>query len=79
MAFNLKNLRSLNWHALWRSVAEKYLDTDPFIHSADQVIINAVIADNPQLVYRLPCVYNIQLSDHTQAESCYSSLRDSKV
>lgn len=44
-----------------------------------QDIFNAVIKEHPGLVRPLPCVWNVQLSDHTLAEGCYSEASDLKV
>ncbi|KAF5920601.1 hypothetical protein HPG69_011181 [Diceros bicornis minor] len=44
-----------------------------------QDIFNAVIKEHPGLVQPLPCVWNVQLSDHTLAERCYSEASDLKV
>ena len=44
-----------------------------------QDIFNAVLKQNPQLVYRLPCNWNVQLSEHTRSEQCYSEVADLKV
>lgn len=30
-------------------------------------------------MYRLPCFWNVQLSDHTRSEQCYTELSDLKV
>jgi len=38
-----------------------------------------VIKQNPALVYRLPCFWNVQLSDHTRSELCYTEVSDLKV
>lgn len=79
MALCLERLRSINWSRLWRLVANKNLVTHHKIHLADQDVINAVIADNPEVVYRLPCHYNIQVSDRKLSEMCYSQLRVGEV
>nr|XP_025140805.1 LARGE xylosyl- and glucuronyltransferase 1 isoform X4 [Bubalus bubalis] len=42
-------------------------------------IFNAVIKQNPFLVYQLPCFWNVQLSDHTRSEQCYRDVSDLKV
>ena len=44
-----------------------------------QDIFNAVIKEHPWLVQPLPCMWNVQLSDHTLAERCYSEASDLKV
>lgn len=38
-----------------------------------------MIKGHPGLVQPLPCVWNVQLSDHTLAERCYSEAADLKV
>lgn len=30
-------------------------------------------------MYRLPCFWNVQLSDHTRSEQCYTEVSDLKV
>lgn len=76
---DLKKLRSLNWNQLWLLTAEKDLVSHYFTSLADQDIFNAVLFQEPHLVYRLPCQYNVQLSDNTRSESCYSEVADLKV
>lgn len=44
-----------------------------------QDIFNAVIKEHPGLVRPLPCIWNVQLSDHTRAERCYLDASDLKV
>lgn len=38
-----------------------------------------MIKQDPSLVYRLPCFWNVQLSDHTRSEQCYTEVSDLKV
>ncbi|KAG7215239.1 hypothetical protein INR49_022671 [Caranx melampygus] len=42
-------------------------------------IFNAFIKQNPVLVHQLPCFWNVQLSDHTRSEQCYTEVSDLKV
>ncbi|XP_046458581.1 LARGE xylosyl- and glucuronyltransferase 2-like [Daphnia pulex] len=79
IAMDLKKLRSLNWNQLWLLTAEKDLVSHYFTSLADQDIFNAVLFQEPHLVYRLPCQYNVQLSDNTRSESCYSEVADLKI
>lgn len=44
-----------------------------------QDIFNAFIKQSPVLVHQLPCFWNVQLSDHTRSEQCYSEVSDLKV
>ena len=46
---------------------------------ADQDIFNAIIKQHPYLVYNLPCQWNVQLSDNTRSELCYTEVTDLKV
>jgi len=70
---DLAKLRSLNWSQLWRLVAEKDLVTMYGTSLADQDIFNGLLKQHPSLVHRLPCQWNLQLSDNTRSEICYSS------
>lgn len=70
---NLAKLRAKNWSQLWRLVAEKDLVTMYGTSLADQDIFNALLKQHPNLVHTLPCQWNLQLSDNTRSEICYSS------
>jgi glycosyltransferase-like protein LARGE len=70
---DLAKLRSKNWSQMWRLVAEKDLVTMYGTSLADQDIFNALIKQHPNLVHRLPCQWNLQLSDNTRSEICYST------
>ncbi|XP_026705580.1 LARGE xylosyl- and glucuronyltransferase 2 [Athene cunicularia] len=75
----LDRLRRLGWEQMWRLTAERELMSMLSTSLADQDIFNAVIKQDPALVYRLPCFWNVQLSDHTRSEQCYSEVSDLKV
>uniref|UniRef100_A0A8C3YTW1 LARGE xylosyl- and glucuronyltransferase 2 n=1 Tax=Catagonus wagneri TaxID=51154 RepID=A0A8C3YTW1_9CETA len=75
----LDRLRQAGWEQMWKLTATQVLLTLPATSLADQDIFNAVIKEHPWLVQPLPCVWNVQLSDHTLAERCYSEASDLKV
>ncbi|NP_001089877.1 LARGE xylosyl- and glucuronyltransferase 2-B precursor [Xenopus laevis] len=75
----LDKLRLIGWEEMWRLTAERELMNMLSTSLADQDIFNAVIKSSPTLVYQLPCYWNVQLSDHTRSEQCYSELADLKV
>lgn len=75
----LQRLRELGWGHLWRLIAEKDLITMLATSLADQDILNAIIKQHPYLVYNLPCQWNVQLSDNTRSELCYTEVTDLKV
>lgn len=79
MLFDLKKLRAIHWAHLWRLTAEKQLVNLLSTVLADQDVINAALKDNPQVVYTLPCEWNIQLSDNTQSASCYEDVSQLKI
>uniref|UniRef100_A0A8C8RIC4 LARGE xylosyl- and glucuronyltransferase 2 n=1 Tax=Pelusios castaneus TaxID=367368 RepID=A0A8C8RIC4_9SAUR len=75
----LERLRRIGWEQMWRLTAERELMSMLSTSLADQDIFNAVIKQSPLLVYQLPCFWNVQLSDHTLSEQCYSEVSDLKV
>ncbi|XP_043336934.1 LARGE xylosyl- and glucuronyltransferase 2 isoform X1 [Cervus canadensis] len=75
----LDRLRQAGWEQMWKLTATRELLTLPATSLADQDIFNAVIKEHPWLVRPLPCIWNVQLSDHTLAERCYSEASDLKV
>jgi len=44
-----------------------------------QDIINSVLKQYPWLVNKLPCMWNVQLSDNTLSAKCYHGISDLKV
>ncbi|KAJ7397610.1 hypothetical protein BTVI_133885 [Pitangus sulphuratus] len=74
----LDKLRKMKWEQMWRLTAERELMSMLSTSLADQDIFNAVIKQNPFLVYQLPCFWNVQLSDHTRSEQCYRDVSDLK-
>ncbi|XP_005064958.1 LARGE xylosyl- and glucuronyltransferase 2 isoform X1 [Mesocricetus auratus] len=75
----LDRLRQTDWELLWKLIAKRELLTLTATSLADQDVFNAVIKEHPELVHPLPCVWNVQLSDHTLAERCYLGAADLKV
>lgn len=65
---DMQKLRHLNWSHMWRMIAEKELISMLSTSLADQDIFNAVIKYNPEIVYKLPCHWNVQLGDSTKSE-----------
>ncbi|KAK2182015.1 hypothetical protein NP493_371g01031 [Ridgeia piscesae] len=76
---DLDKLRRLNWVQIWRLIAERELMSMLTTVLADQDIFNAVLKQHPYLLHRLPCQWNVQLSDNTRSEQCYRHMADLKV
>jgi len=70
---DLAKLSSLDWDYTWRQVTESEMISHLSTSLADQDIFNAVLRLHVNLVYRLPCYYNLQINDNTDNdESCPS-------
>lgn len=76
---DLRKLRLVGWNGLWRSVAVKTLVTHYWTSLADQDIFNTIIKERPELLYPMPCQWNVQLSDNTRSELCYAEVIELKV
>lgn len=77
--FHLQRLRDRGWMQMWRLIAEKELISMWFTSLADQDIFNAMLKQHTDLLYRLPCQWNVQLSDNTLSEVCYTEVQDLKI
>lgn len=71
MLYHLERMRSIQWDKLWIDIAKRTAIIYGATRLGDQDIINAVIKQNPHLIYRVPCQWNTQLSDHTNSHTCY--------
>lgn len=73
MLIDLQRLREKNFTHLWETITKRVLATIFETSLADQDIINSVIKEFPNILYRIDCTWNVQLSDHTLSEFCYLS------
>ncbi|XP_059046697.1 xylosyl- and glucuronyltransferase LARGE2s-like [Achroia grisella] len=71
MLLDLEKSRDMYWTALWHDAVSENLDRLKHTTLADQDVINAVIKNNPKIVYNISCHYNVQMSTKTMAKSCY--------
>ncbi|XP_015792093.1 LARGE xylosyl- and glucuronyltransferase 1 [Tetranychus urticae] len=77
---SLNKLREFDWSQIWKMIAEKELFSMLSTSLADQDIFNTVIKQHPFLVYKLPCQWNVQLSDNSLSERlCYTEAQDLKI
>lgn len=79
MLMDLKKLRAKGFFDLWESTAVHVLKDILETSLADQDIINAVVKNNPKIVYNIDCTWNLQLSDHTLSEDCYNNVNQLNV
>lgn len=71
MLMHLQRLRDGRFASAWESVTKRVLGYIPETSLADQDVINAMIDEQPDIVHRIECTWNIQLSDHTLSDACY--------
>lgn len=71
MLMHLRRLRDGNFASSWESVTRNVLKHIVETSLADQDVINAMIHEDPTIVHRIECTWNIQLSDHTLSDTCY--------
>jgi len=71
---DLSKLRKQSWSQTWRTVAENDLVTQLSTSLADQDVLNAVLRRQADLLYPLPCQWNVQMSDNSLSDTlCYHS------
>ena len=71
MLLDLSAMRNGGWNRIWTNITKKTLIDYKYTSLADQDIINAIIKERPEIIYTLPCSWNIQLGDHTHSEDCF--------
>ena len=76
---NLELMRERNWKEIWHRAAKECLSIHHKTALADQDVVNAAAKREGNLVFILPCVWNIQLSENTLSSSCYKSAHHFKV
>lgn len=64
-------MRNYDWNNMWRKIANDTVRLYGFPPLADQDIINAIITHNPEILFEVPCYWNIQLSDNSLSFNCY--------
>ncbi|XP_060532488.1 xylosyl- and glucuronyltransferase LARGE2s-like isoform X2 [Cylas formicarius] len=75
MLYDLERMKLFNWNKLWINITRRWTLVYGSVDLGDQDIINALIVENPDIVYVVPCYWNTQLSDNTQSSSCYQEYK----
>ena len=79
MMLDLQAMREHGWEEMWFQVTTETLQSYNKTALAEQDIINAVIKKHPDLHYKLPCVWNVQLNEHNLSEYCYRDAKEFKI
>lgn len=64
-------MKNINWNTLWNNITTDGLKHHGSTTLADQDIVNAVIKVHYDLLFTLPCTWNVQLSRYSKAHFCY--------
>ncbi|CAL8074741.1 unnamed protein product [Calicophoron daubneyi] len=70
MLLDLAKMRDENWSELWQQTAKENLRNLYYAPLADQDVINAVLAEKPRFVKKLPCEWNLQLNSRAESSRC---------
>ncbi|KAA3677636.1 glycosyltransferase-like protein LARGE [Paragonimus westermani] len=75
MLLNLAKLRSIGWDEIWKRAAANQLSLISKLWLGDQGIFNTALISRPELLYRLPCEWNIQTYSSGGPECCPADWR----
>lgn len=76
---NLELMRTRDWNQTWHVIAGECLISHSRVKLADQDVINAAVKKDGNLVFILPCNWNIQLGKNTLSDYCLKSVYDFKI
>ncbi|CAH8539030.1 unnamed protein product [Schistosoma turkestanicum] len=70
MLFDLSKLRQILWNKIWISLTRDALDKQGILITGEQDTLNLVLFKYKQILYEIPCEWNIQLSDGIDKNRC---------
>ncbi|KAA3674564.1 uncharacterized protein DEA37_0004742 [Paragonimus westermani] len=70
LLMDLVKLRQIGWHQLWFETIKGMLRRTSRIRTADQDIYNAIFGMQPQMVYELSCLWNVQVLRQARSDYC---------
>ncbi|KAF7260800.1 hypothetical protein EG68_01907 [Paragonimus skrjabini miyazakii] len=75
MLLNLAKLRRIGWDGIWKRAAANQLSLISKLWLGDQGIFNTILISRPELLYPLPCEWNIQTYSSGGPECCPADWR----
>ena len=75
MLLDCSKLKLVDWENIWKTVTYEELKSFEATVLADQDIINAVIKRHSYLVHKIPCIWNLQLTENMEPELCYNKYK----
>ena len=79
MLMHLRRLRMMQWNSILEKTVESHTSTSLNKAVSDEDILNAVVSKHPDVVFILPCQWNIQLSEEFQSYFCQMERHGLKV
>ncbi|KAL5962445.1 LARGE xylosyl and glucuronyltransferase 2 [Taenia solium] len=73
MMWYMQRLTQAKWDAMWQPTLKRAMSVYTWLPAAEQTLINAVILDNPDIFYPLPCTWNLQMYEAGHSEDCLST------
>ncbi|ENN79368.1 hypothetical protein YQE_04194, partial [Dendroctonus ponderosae] len=68
-------MNRLKWDLLCVNLTKRYSLTYGQTYLGDQDILNALIKEHPDIIYKLPCYWNTQMSSFSTSSTCYSKFK----
>ncbi|KAF5400245.1 hypothetical protein PHET_06040 [Paragonimus heterotremus] len=68
--FHLSRLRSMAWNSLWNENLQYLLSKIDILPTAEQDVLNRIGHVQPQLLYTLPCTWNVQMGVLSVTNMC---------
>ncbi|CDS40125.1 conserved hypothetical protein [Echinococcus multilocularis] len=73
MMWYMQRLTQTKWDAIWQPTLKRAMVVYTWLPAAEQTLINAVILDNPDIFYALPCTWNLQMYEAGHSEDCLTT------
>ncbi|OON18939.1 hypothetical protein X801_05200, partial [Opisthorchis viverrini] len=70
LLINLQKLGKMSWHRMWMDTIQDLLNRTKNLRAADQDIYNAIFGIHPELLYEIPCTWNVQIIRHANINHC---------
>ncbi|CAH8584958.1 unnamed protein product [Schistosoma intercalatum] len=70
LLFDLSKIRLTLWNELWIVITKNALDTQGYLTTGEQDILNLILFESKYILYEIPCEWNIQLSEGSDEQRC---------
>ncbi|CAH8662597.1 unnamed protein product [Schistosoma haematobium] len=70
LLFDLSQLRLMMWNDIWLSITVHLLQIKGYLITGEQDVMNMIVCKYKDLLYEIPCEWNVQLSAGSEPEGC---------